>query len=180
MNDAAPHRSQSPHLTSQQFGELLDGEAAPSPTLTQARAHLDVCAPCAGEFASLSEALTLFRQTTIACAEDLRAAVEQRSLPLPRPMLLAAMPATLWALAGLLVLAAGLPLQRNSYRAGPPASPASAAAVAGPHAESDEALLDDITRELSASVPAPMRALADPVGRAEAPTQSRPSTLRKN
>jgi hypothetical protein len=45
-------------------------------------------------------------------------------------------------------------------------------------AESDEALLEDVDRELSASVPAPMQALADPTGEdsAQPPMQSATQT----
>jgi hypothetical protein len=43
-------------------------------------------------------------------------------------------------------------------------SSAAAAGAIAKVAESDEALLEDVDRELSASVPAPMQALADPAG----------------
>jgi hypothetical protein len=53
------------------------------------------------------------------------------------------------------------------------AAPKAAATVASARsAESDEALLEDIDRELSASVPAPMQALADPTGEAQTYVQT--------
>ena len=68
-----------------------------------------------------------------------------------------------WLAASVILVAGVLPLELRWQR--PEAAPISVATTASAHtAESDEALLEDINRELSASVPAPMQALVDPTG----------------
>jgi hypothetical protein len=49
-------------------------------------------------------------------------------------------------------------LRQHSFRS----APAVSAAASDSASESDEALLEDVDRDTSASVPAPMQALADP------------------
>ena len=147
---------QGPHLTEDQFGELFlshgDGRS------TAAEAHLLVCEQCAAELASLRESLSLFRQASSAHAEsELRRlpqpVVWQRVVPFFEPMYILA--------AAALFLAALLPMQALRHYALQPA-PVVATVAASQPAESDEALLDDVSREVSLSVPVSMQALADP------------------
>jgi hypothetical protein len=145
----------------QNAGEDLDIDAA---AIASAEAHLLTCAACAAELASLRETFELFREASIAHADR-----EFSQLRIQRPAFRAlptgrAMPQGLvWLAASAILVAGMLPLemrwQRNT------AEPPSVAAGTPAHsAESDEALLEDINNDLSASVPAPMQALADPTG----------------
>lgn len=166
------------HLTVEQFGELVEGA---NTTLTRlALKHLAECLQCREELDSTRKALVLFRESTAAFAQkELSRA--------PRVQAIRIFPAQrrfsaglAWAAAGLLVLAAALPveLQRHTRQ---PAGVSHVAAPAGRAGESDEALLDDINREVSASVPAPMQALEDPIGSASgANSVAQISTTRKN
>ena len=142
------------HLTCVQFDELLAGAAAGVSEQT----HLQLCEQCAAELATLRDSLSLFRVASSAHADS-----ELRRRP---RMVLPARPAlgpAYWAAAGAMVIAAFLPLQVLRQRAMQPAASV-ASSVPDRAAESDEALLDDVNREVTASVPAPMQALSDPVG----------------
>jgi hypothetical protein len=77
------------------------------------------------------------------------------------------MQSTYWVAAAAVVLAAFLPMQMLHRRALQPA-PAFSVAVADSPVESDEALLEDVNREASASVPDPMQALVDPTSSVDA------------
>jgi hypothetical protein len=155
------------HLTNAQIGELLSCPSSPTAagidaeSRASAEAHLLTCAACAAEVASLRSSLTLFQQSCTACADREFAHVQKHASPSSLPHW--AYPQTaLWATAAALIMAAILPLDLRLRSAGAPQ--ATVAAASTHSAESDEALLDDINRELSASVPAPMQALADPTG----------------
>ena len=151
------------HLTEEQFGELIVASASSTDTsVTHAEAHMRCCEQCAAELASLRESLCLFREASIAHANDELRRMPQVSLPARRPLFFPALgPAYLATAAAAIFLAALLPTQVLRQRAPHPAS-ATAASVANAPAESDEALLEDVDSEVSASVPAPMQALADP------------------
>jgi hypothetical protein len=150
---------------------MSDLLACPSSTGETTSAHLLACTACAAEFASLREAISLFQEARIAHAD--REFDRLQTLARPAfPVLPAhrAYPQMLFWVAASIVLMAGiLPLEMRWQRA---ISTPSAQAIAAAHAasalaktaESDEALLEDVDRELSASVPAPMQALADPTG----------------
>jgi anti-sigma factor RsiW len=145
-------------LTDDQFGELLaytDG-----PALASAEAHLLACDQCASEFAGLRDSLSLFRQASNAYADN-----ELRNLPpvsLPaRGILSPTLAPTYLLAAAALFLAAILPMQslrQHAFRA----AAAVSASMPESASQSDEALLDDVDSYTSASVPAPMQALADP------------------
>jgi hypothetical protein len=185
LNPKLNHLTSDLHLTSDQMSDLLtcpssDREPASSIGET-ARAHLLVCTTCAAEFASLREAISLFQEASITHAD--REFDRLQTLARPAfPMLPAhrAYPQTLFWVAASVVLMAGiLPLEIRWQRtlSTPSAAIDTSAASAGTLAkvaESDEALLEDVDRELSASVPAPMQALADPTGKdsAQPPMQS--------
>jgi hypothetical protein len=160
------HFAGDPHLTDYQMSELLDGAAAKGidpAGLEAAEAHLHTCAACSAEFANLREALSLFKEASVAHAG--REFARLRSLDRPAyPVLPTYRPysQTLFWVAASAVLVAGiLPVEMRWQRtlSAPPTATLSASAHT---AESDEALLEDINRELSASVPDPMQALADP------------------
>ncbi len=159
-----PHLG-TPHLTEEQFSELLACSAeAAAPEATPAQAHLLLCEACATELASLRESLSLFRQASSAYADDQLRHRPRWTIPDRR-----ALPSTLvrayWVAAAAMFLTALLPLQvlrRHSVQS----PPAVAASVAERSSQSDEALLEDVNREISASVPTPMQALADPTATA--------------
>jgi len=156
------------HLTEAQFGDLLAGPAAGTDrALTPAEEHLLACEQCTTELAELREAISLFRGATTAYAtqqlsDATRIAVRARGFRSSsfRPMYFAA--------AAALVLAAFLPLRavyQRSLHTAPPAVSARAPMNSEQYtAESDEALLEDVDRAASASVPDSMQVLADPLG----------------
>jgi hypothetical protein len=161
-------KNASSHLTDDQFNELLasrraDGQDTPSAGsesdsyLQSAEAHLLACEECAAEFACLRESLSLFRQASSAYAENQLRSVQPRPLPLRLPALQPAY----WAAAASIALAALLPMQMM-YRHSAAPKPPVTATIPEHSAESDEALLEDVNREVSESVPTPMKALADP------------------
>ena len=159
-----------PHLTEEQFAELL---AAPRSadavsTTSAAQAHLAECPTCAAEIASMQESLALFREASTVLAEAHLREIPRPAFPVRRPVLLP-YPA-LWAAAAAMLLAAFIPIERMRERSTARESPVVAQAPASHNAESDEALLDDVNREISESVPTPMQALADPA--ATTPTQN--------
>jgi hypothetical protein len=128
----------------------------------------------------MREALALFRATTSAFAEREFARTPRIETALFQPMHRRFSPGLAWAAAGLLIIATGLPLSLQHKAPLPPAThhPADSAA---PLQMSDEALLEDINREVSASVPASMQALENPTGSASvATTEAQTSRTRKN
>jgi len=149
------------HLTGEQFGELLAGSTATnSPASSAAEAHLLACEKCAAELATLRESLCLFRQASNAYADSGLQRLPQMTLP-ARPAVSTTLEPAYWAAAAALFLAALLPMQMMRQH---PLRPVPVASVNAPGqpVESDEALLEDVNREVSASVPTPMQALADP------------------
>jgi anti-sigma factor RsiW len=153
------------HLTGEQFGELLarfteDDGTEPTP----AEAHLQACEACTAELASLREAITLFREASDAYAEQELRGIPRWRLPNRRVFSHTFVPAY-WFVAAAMFLTALLPLQvmRRHARGTPPAM-ASTAMVsnAASSAQSDEALLEDVNRDISATVPTSMQALDDP------------------
>lgn len=152
------------HLTEEQFGELIAASAKSAAADTApAEAHLSSCEQCAAELASLRECLSLYREASTAYADRELRNMPQVKLPPRRPLLFPAPALAYWAAAAAILLAALLPMQtllRHSTQPAPVAAriaPSAAAAF-----ESDEALLDDVNREESASVPTSMQALEDP------------------
>jgi anti-sigma factor RsiW len=152
------------HLTEDQFGQLLSQPVGIRTSETSAaEAHLLACEQCAAELAGLRDSLSLFRQASTTYANN-----ELRNLP---PMQLPARPAhtlavqpAYWATAAAAVILAFLPMQALRQHSFQPA-PAVAASVADRTVQTeDEALLNDVDTEISASVPTPMLALADPAG----------------
>jgi hypothetical protein len=154
-----------PHLTEDQFGELLAASAgSATSSLALAHTHLLVCEQCTSEFARLRDSLSLFRHASTAYADNQLRRLPQISIP-ARHMLPFVLEPPYFVAAAALLLAAILPMQ-TWHRHLAQQVPASAASVQDRPAESesDDALLEDVSRDLSASVPAPMQALADPTG----------------
>jgi hypothetical protein len=149
------------HLTEDQFGELLAmptraADSAPGPT----EAHLLACEQCTTELTGLRESLSLFRVASNAHADSELRRMPQVTLG-ARGALSPAIVPTWWMAAAAIILAAILPMQSLRQHSVRPA-PAVSATVSDSSVESDEALLEDVDRATSASVPAPMQALADP------------------
>lgn len=165
------------HLTEEQFGELAERGTLSGNTAAQA--HLHACQQCSAELNNMREALALFRETTSAFAEREFARTRHiettRFVPLHRTF----SPAFAWATAILLMVGAGLPLSLRHKT--PAVATTHHTTAAAPAQISDEALLDDINREVSASVPASMQALEDPTGSTSASaTDAQNSSTRKN
>ncbi len=148
------------HLSPDQLVELL------AETPATVHPHLLVCAACAAEFDSLRDSLALFRDASNAfAAQELRPSTERilAARSSYRPWLVPAY----WATAAALLIAAMIPLEvQHQHTLAAAAIAATSASARSATAETDAALLDDVDRELSASVPAPMQTLEDPVGSA--------------
>jgi anti-sigma factor RsiW len=141
------------HLTGEQFGELL-ARSAGSLELPDAlaEAHLRACERCAAELAALRESLALFREASSAYADRQLRLLPQWRIPVRHHGL---QPAYFAAAAILLISV--IPMQMAHRRSQLPKP------VVAAGAESDDALLEDVSSEVSASVPAPMQALDDPI-----------------
>jgi len=147
-----------------------------------AQAHLLTCEKCAAELTSLRESLSLFQQATGAYAGNELRRLPQASLPnrpMLSPFLAPALQPAYW-LAAAALLAGFLPMQTLHRHALQPAPAVASSNYAESESESDEALLNDIDREVSASVPAPMQALADPTATDDTDTSVQTSTQRKD
>jgi anti-sigma factor RsiW len=144
------------HLTSAQMESLF----ASSSALPAAEAHLLRCEACAAELANLRDSLALFRS-----ASNVHANRELQSLPpisVPnRGLLLPALQPAHWVAVAATLLIAILPIQSLRQRSAHSVA-VSASASESTQLQSDAALLDDVDREASASVPTSMQALADP------------------
>jgi anti-sigma factor RsiW len=179
--------SQNPtaHLTEEQFDQLLGSSnetACPDNDLVEA--HLLSCESCSAELASLRESISLFREASNAYANA--QLMRQPNWILPtRPNRSRAFVPLYWAAATAIFLTALLPLQMLRRHTSPAPQPEAATAfsVADRSAQSDEALLEDVNSEVSASVPTSMQALADPTADASAlnsDTSDPTSTQRKD
>jgi len=153
----------SPHLTEEQFGELLAQPAgAANPSIAYAEAHLVACVQCAAELAGLRESLSLFREASATHADNVLRRLPPVSVPLRGLFSPALERACLATVAAVVFLAALLPMQMLRQHAA--RSPAAiATGSSGSLAESDEALLDNVDRDASAALPTPMQALEDPI-----------------
>lgn len=169
QSDIAP--SDHTHLTEDQFGELLMTSAsAIDSNSASVKAHLLSCKQCACELASLREAVALFRQATNDYADNQLHRMPRIAFP-SRRVVSPALESGWLVAAAVIVLLAILPMQITRRHPLQPKS-SSAAAISNNVLESDEALLEDVDRYTSASVPAPMQALADPTTSLSTPTQS--------
>jgi hypothetical protein len=170
LNRINPHLT--PHLTQEQIANLLIAD--PACTGPDANAHLRSCAVCTTELSGLRQSLGEFRDAVTLHAERQAAplhrsvaAANLRTMPQNRHV-------ALWlATAAALVVAVSAPFGLHLRH--PAAMPvavlhnqAPLPAPAAPHTlESDEALLSSIDQDLSASIPASMEPLADPLARSQ-------------
>jgi hypothetical protein len=169
------------HLTAEQLDELLVCPAGAS-ELTPAEAHLLACEQCAAELASLRESLFLFRQATSTYADR-----QLRLLPRWRIPLRAHVLQPAYFAAAAILLISLVPMQMAHRRDAlhhPAASTMAPVAVSNGDqartAESDNALLEDVYTEVSASVPTPMQALDNPIASADSDESIPTSTQRKD
>jgi hypothetical protein len=135
--------------------------------------------------ASLREAIALFREASDAYAEQ-----ELRGIPrwkLPRqPVFRKAFVPVYWMAAAAMFLTALFPLQvlrRHALGRSPAVATTATVSNAASSAQSDEALLEDVNRDISASVPASMQELDDPTEDAStvnSESYDAPSNLRKD
>jgi hypothetical protein len=160
LADSAPGKS---HLTGEQFGELMAGSTeSAGGELAPAEAHLMVCEQCAAELASLREAICVFREASNAYADEELRRRPRWVLPERRSTSLSLVPAY-WVAAAAMFLTALFPLQvLRRHSAQPQATAVVASSTPTSSAQSDEALLEDVNSEISATVPTSMQALADP------------------
>jgi len=160
---AATPRPLSAHLTEDEFDELLTHPAPVDGSKSEpAQAHMLSCDRCTAEFVTLRESLCLFRDAASTYADDELRRLPRISLPSRRSVSPALEPAWLVAAAAI-CLAALLPIQLPRQHSLRPQSTVSAAiADNASEAQSDDALLEDVDRDSSALVPAPMQSLADP------------------
>jgi hypothetical protein len=180
MNSGDLHLTGGLHLSSDQMSELLacaPDTACELAGLEASQAHLRVCPACTAEFASLREALLLFQEASIAHADrEFGRLRNPSSLASPiLPARGAASQTLFWVAASAVLMAGLLPPEVRWQRTLSTPTVATAEAFAPP-AESDEALLEDIDRQLSVSVPASMQTLADPTGDASAQTSTQSAT----
>ena len=158
------------HLTHDQLCDLiLASGSLPSETANPdifrndsdvVQAHLQACAVCSAELATLRDSLINFREasTSFARQEFAQSYAQRSSIAPPHSYLSQPL---YWTAAALIFVAALFPL---SMRRQPALSPVThtAASVSSKTTESDEALLTDIDQMVSADVPTPMEPLADP------------------
>jgi hypothetical protein len=160
ITDSAPGEN---HLTGEEFGELMTRPAETAEAeSTPAEAHVRVCEQCATELASLREAITLFREASSTYADEELRKMPRWEIPTRRVFTHRLVPAY-WVAAAAMFLTALFPLQvLRRHNAQPQATAVVASNTPASTAQSDEALLDDVNSEISASVPTSMQALADP------------------
>jgi len=163
------------HLTDQQLNELLAAsprelqQMSDASELALTSTHAAQCEQCGARFASMHDSLALFREAATSYAGE-----RQHRVPAWQPPLRGfSFPPVFWtAAAAAALLAIVLPLQMVLRQSQPPAAQQTVAAVSPhPASDSDQALLDGVSRELSESVPSPLDALADPSGSASQPSQ---------
>ena len=177
-HDQIPSR----HLTHEQICDLLLADKASPATAEQEthQQHLDSCLICTSEVDVLRTSVRSFRDVSVALADRALARKASTrpfsSIASNRPARYLT-PAFFWAATGILfaaVLPLGLFHQNLNPFLKPHSAPMTATSTANttPTLESDEALLEDINQDLSASIPSAMQPLAGPVSSSTASTQS--------
>lgn len=159
-----------PHLTHEQLCDLLLARS-PHPLSSDYAAlqeHLIACPDCSTELSSLSASLLLLRDASTSYARQQFTPLSAGKLSaLPRPRSL--VHPIYWAVAAAILAVAVIPA--SLHREHQPLRQ-SASVIAPIHTQqSDEALLEEISQELSEPIPTPMRPLADPTA-SSAPNQS--------
>jgi hypothetical protein len=160
------------HLSHEQLCDLIladlslqqEGESWNDPNDRKAESdvvheHLRACLVCSAELRSLRDSLSHFRDASVSFArQEFAQSYAQRSSIAP-PHSYLSQP-LYWAAAAVVFVAALFPLSMHRQHPTPPVAQTTASSLQP--TESDEALLADIDQKLSADVPAPMAALADP------------------
>jgi anti-sigma factor RsiW len=148
------------HLTPAQFDALLIGDTHPA-----AASHLAACAPCTAEFSALhasigqlSAALTNMAREELLRRNNQFSLLNTRRNAPRRPIF--RLTATLALAASVAIVAAVVPFGHLVHQ------PVAHAPITAPVStvQSDEALLNEINQQLSASVPSALAPLADPSG----------------
>jgi hypothetical protein len=123
--------------------------------------HLRACLICSAELRSLRDSLSHFRDASVSYArQEFAQSYAQRSSIAP-PHSFLSQP-LYWAAAAVVFVAALFPLSMHRQHPASPVIQTVARSASRQTTESDEALLADIDRKLSADVPSPMEPLADP------------------
>jgi hypothetical protein len=132
--------------------------------------HLRACLVCSAELSSLRDSVSHFRDASVSYArqEFAQSYAQRWSIAPPHSYLSQPL---YWTAAAVVFVAALFPLSMHRQRPLSPAT-ATAAAASSQTTESDEALLADIDQKVSADVPSPMEALADPTGGATTSTST--------
>lgn len=162
------------HLSDQQFCELLALSAADA----EAHPHLRGCSECAAELSTMRRSLGMFRDASRAYADDELRRLPQIALPSRGMMILPAMRPAWWLTAAALMFAALAPMQMQRTRVSHDSAAMTVGVATVSDTQSDEALLEDVDREASASLPSSMQALANPSTSIDVPTSA--ATQRKD
>src|SRR5271170_396759 len=149
------------HLTHDQLCDLIlaDTSLQPNAESDVVEQHLQACLICSAELKSLRDSISHFRDASSAFArQEFAQSYAQRSSIAP-PHSYLSQP-LYWAAAAVIFVAALFPIAIHQQHSA--AGSAVKVTAASPQTESDEALLADIDRRVSADVPSPMEPLADP------------------
>ena len=164
-----------PHLSHEQLCDIVLARS-PHPLSSDFAAlqeHLSICPACATELSNLRTSLLLFRDASTSYAQQQLTHLDARKFSSLSRSVTPFHP-LYWAIAATLLVAMTLPLGWHRQPPPPPAS-SSATVVTPVHTtESDEALLEEISQELSAPIPSPMQPLADPTASSAADQSTSP------
>jgi anti-sigma factor RsiW len=143
--------------------------------------HLDGCYACSAELATLNQSLSAFRNASHSMAQRQFSSLHRSAFSPTQGRKWMVQP-LYFALAAALLVATAVPLALPHHPSAiQPAAHQIESAQSSPsarNAESDEALLEGIDQDLSASVPEPMQPLADPTATSTSVTSI--STQRTN
>ncbi len=172
------------HLTHQQICDLLLAtqpvgvDASAEPQQEAQQQHLDACLICASELNLLRTSVIGFRDVSVAIADRAFARQTRSSLLPVERNTRTLTPTFFWAATGIL-FAAVLPLSLFHQNLNPmlkqhisPPTVATSASVPATTVETDEALLEGINQDLSASIPSAMQPLASSIADNSAATTS--------
>jgi len=161
-----------PHLSHEQLCDILLARSprALSSDFAALQDHLSICSACATELADLRISLSIFRDASTSYARQQLTHVDTRKFSSLSQGTTFFQP-VYRAIAATLLLAATLPFGLHRQPPSPPPSSSATASAPAHTIQSDEALLEEISQELAAPIPSPMRPLADPTASSDA-TQS--------
>lgn len=158
------------HLNEEQFYSLLDAPANDTPASEMpAQRHLAECAHCRAEFTELQASLAGFRHVTTSLATPPPAL--RRRVPAPQPMFYIFSRHSIAASFATALVLLGVSLSVVHPHRNAATTPTTNATTEVATTLSDEALLDGINRDLSASVPPSLQPLALPADTGKSSTQ---------